>query len=76
MNVNLDRLIRQTGEPLWQVAMETGIHPSALSFYRNGHRAIHDRHAAILAVYFDVTIEQVRDEEEIPYARLVRVVEL
>ena len=76
LNVNLDRLIRAGNEPLWQVAVDTGIHPSALSQYRHGHRRIGQAHADVLAIYFDVTVEQIRDEEPIPYSRAVGVVEL
>ena len=76
MNENLRALIASTGESMFQLGVQTGIHPSALSKYLHGHRPIGDAHAGVLATYFAVTPAQVRGLEEIPYERLVRVREL
>ena len=73
MNENLRALIASTGESMFQLGVQTGIHPSALSKYLHGHRPIGDTHANVLAVYFGVTPAQVRDQEPIPYDRLVTV---
>ena len=75
-NPNLKALVDSTGESMFQLGVQTGIHPSALSKYIHGHRPIGERHANVLAVYFGVTPAQVRNEEPIPYSQLVRVTEL
>ena len=76
MNENLRALCAAEDDPLWKIAAGTGIHPSALSKYLHGHRAIGDKHAEALASYFDVSVGAIRGAEEIPYAATVKVREV
>ena len=76
VNENLDRLLRSSELPLWRVAADCGIHPSALSKYRSGDRALSKKHADALAQFFDVTPAMVTGEAEIPFEKLVRVREV
>jgi plasmid maintenance system antidote protein VapI len=52
--------------PQWKVASACGIHPTALSLYASGKRAIHERHAAYLAKYFDVDLDVILDRADLP----------
>lgn len=56
----IGRLLDDQELPDWRVAAELGIHPTALSLYRNGERYIHDAHATRLAEFFGVSIDVVR----------------
>ena len=67
---NLSELLEATDVPDWQVAAECGIHPSALSCYQRGTRVPHERHAAYLADYFDVTIEVILGQAEVDWPAL------
>jgi hypothetical protein len=67
---NLAALLERSGRPDWQVAADCGIHPTQLSLYKTGARAIHERHAAYLADYFGVPVAAITDELEVPWQEL------
>lgn len=67
---NLAALLDATSVADWEVAAACRIHPSALSHYRRGTRAIHERHAALLADWFGVSLEVIRDQAVIPWEEL------
>lgn len=56
----IGRLLDDQELPDWRVAALLGIHPTALSLYRSGDRYIHDTHAALLADFFDVSVDVLR----------------
>jgi transcriptional regulator with XRE-family HTH domain len=52
-------LLDATGKTDWQVAQDTGIHPTVISRYRSGERRPHARHAQALAEYFAVPTDTI-----------------
>ena len=73
---NLGRLIDASGHSLAAVAADCRIHPSAMSRWVNGHYRPNAQNAALLATYFDVSVATIMGDEELPYARTVRVTDL
>jgi transcriptional regulator with XRE-family HTH domain len=73
---NLGRLIDASGRSLASVAGDCRIHPSAMSRWVNGHYKPNARNAAVLAVYFNVSVATIMGEETLPYERTVRVTEV
>jgi transcriptional regulator with XRE-family HTH domain len=63
---NLTELLEQSRAAHWKIAAACGMHPTALSLYASGKRAIHERHAAYLAKYFDVDLDVILDREDLP----------
>lgn len=64
--MRLASLLDETAEADWVTAGMCGIHPSALSRYRNGTRAIPTKHAQKLAEHLGVTLDEVRARVEDP----------
>lgn len=75
-NANLRALFAGSGCSAAEIAMDVRIHPSVLSRYLTGKNRPAGKNAAVLATYFDVSLEQIRDEEPIPYDKLVTVREI
>ena len=73
---NLGRLVDASGHSMASVAADCRIHPSAMSRWVNGHYRPSRKNATVLAVYFDVSVETILGDEELPYARTVRVTEV
>lgn len=73
---NLGLLIDASGHSLATVAAECRIHPSAMSRWVNGHYRPNKQNAAVLAVYFDVSVPIILGDETLPFERTVRVTEV
>lgn len=59
----IKKLRQQEGLTLLQLALQTGIDPSALSRYERGKRRITLDHAFVLASFFECTVEFLMDRD-------------
>ena len=75
-NQNLRRLFERAGVSVASIAMDVRIHPSVLSRYIRGKNRPAGKNAAVLATYFGVTLEQIRDEAELTFRDLATVREV
>lgn len=75
-NANLRVLLSTAGCSVARVAQDVGIHPSVLSRYVNGKNRPAGANATKLAERFGVTLEQIRDEAELPFDQATRVAEV
>jgi transcriptional regulator with XRE-family HTH domain len=75
-NENLRQLIRSNGTSVSEIAMDVRIHPSVLSRYIHGKNRPAGKNATVLATYFGVSLEQIRDEEPVTFTDLVAVREV
>jgi transcriptional regulator with XRE-family HTH domain len=75
-NENLRQLIRSSGVSAAEVGMDCRIHPSVISRYMNGKNRPAGKNATVLATYFGVSLEQIRDEEPVTFTDLVAVREV
>lgn len=57
VTARIKKLRQQEGLTLLQLALETGIDPSALSRYERGKRRITLDHAFVLATFFECSVE-------------------
>jgi transcriptional regulator with XRE-family HTH domain len=58
--MRLLELLEAADEPDWVIAGICGIHPSALSKYKTGSRAMPTKHAQKLAEHLGVDLDEVR----------------
>jgi len=58
----LATLLDASGEPDWVVGFWCHIHPSTISRYRHGIRAVTRKHAEVLAEYLGISLEEVDPE--------------
>lgn len=58
----LAELLEASDKSDFEVGAFLKIHPTQISLYKTGKRAIHDEHALRLATYFGVTVEDLRGE--------------
>lgn len=69
--MRLAQLLDAADDPDWVIAGKCGIHPSALSRYRNGSRDMPTKHAQKLAAELEVSLDEIRGVVTTPAADCV-----